>query len=181
MIRSHRTIFIVLYILVGQLLPAQSTLFVPKSFIILDSASGDFNKDAYTDLLIILKYENEDAFSDSIRPLLLLAGTADDSYALMLRNDSVVLCAGCGGALGDPFQGITTKSGEFSIEYYGGSAWRWTRTTTFRYDASSSDHILQKDGGVSFHISDPDKQEDYLLNEEGWGKLSLRQYCHYKE
>jgi hypothetical protein len=107
---------------------------IPADFTILDSASGDINKDGVRDLVIILRNKYETFNTDTTRPLLLLEGNLKRRYKLLARNDSVVLCMGCGGVHGDPYQGITVKSGYFSIEHFGGSGWRWTRIITFKYD-----------------------------------------------
>jgi hypothetical protein len=100
--------------------------FIPAGYVLLDSASGDLNRDSYRDLVLVLKKNREEDSVDVPRPLLLLLGSAA-GYSLAGRNDNVVLCYSCGGVFGDPYQGITIKNGYFSIEHYGGSNWRWTR------------------------------------------------------
>ena len=46
--------------------------FIPADFSILDSASGDINKDGKKDLLVILKNNLEETNGDTTRPLLIL-------------------------------------------------------------------------------------------------------------
>ncbi len=159
-----------------QRLPA----FIPAAYSILDSASGDINKDGKKDLVLILKSKEEEMKVDTSRPLLLLAGDGKGSYKLEERNDSIVLCRGCGGAFGDPYAGITIKNGFFSIEHYGGSSWRWTRIITFRYDSKLKQYILHRDAGDSFHTSDPDKSKLHIYNKEDFGKLLFRKYTYSK-
>lgn len=150
--------------------------FIPKGYQLLDSASGDLNSDRYPDLVLILKTINEDSIPDSNRPLYLLTGTPSGELILFGSNDRVVLCKGCGGAFGDPYQGITVKSGYFSIEHYGGSSWRWTRIITFKYDNKSGQFILHRDAGVSFHATEPDAVTDIIHNKERFGKQSFSDY-----
>ena len=155
--------------------------FIPTEFFILDSASGNLNKDAYKDLVLILKSNAEENNSDTTRPLMLLAGAPNGRYTLMARNDHVVLCKACGGIFGDPYQSIAIKNGYFSIEHYGGSNWRWTRIITFKYDIKRKMFLLHRDAGVSFHTSNPDKTENLLYNKASFGKQPLGAYTYDSE
>ena len=152
--------------------------FIPAKYSLLDSASGDWNKDGYSDMVLILKSDSEEMAPDTTRPLLLLAGTAAGGYTLLARNDSVVLCKGCGGVFGDPYAGVAVKNGFFSIEHYGGSNWRWTRIITFRFDAKSKVFRLHRDAGVSYHTFDPDKTTDIISNKSHYGKLLFTKYSY---
>ncbi|HZH36685.1 MAG TPA: hypothetical protein VEX65_05385 [Flavisolibacter sp.] len=149
--------------------------FIPAGYILLDSASGDLNRDSYRDLVLVLKKNGEEDSVDVPRPLLLLQGSAT-GYSLAGRNDNVVLCYSCGGVFGDPYQGITIKNGYFSLEHYGGSSWRWTRIITFRYDAKGKQFRLHRDAGASFHTAEPDNQEQVLYHPERFGKTWFTQY-----
>ena len=152
--------------------------FIPQGYTVLDSAFGNLNKDAYPDLLLILRNHTEKMNPDTTRPVILLAGSANGTFKLLGRGDHVVFCANCGGVFGDPYQGITIKNGFFSIEHYGGSSWRWTRIITFRYDPGTATFKLHKDAGVSFHASDPNKQTSLAHQKENYGKLTLDKYTY---
>lgn len=154
---------------------------IPTDFTILDSASGDLNKDGVKDLVLILKNKYEKSNTDTTRPLLLLQGNKAGQFKLIARNDSVVLCFGCGGVFGDPYQGITIKNGYFSIEHYGGSNWRWTRIITFRFDPKTKSFYLHRDAGQSWHISDPNKTTENLYNKTDFDKLSFDKYSYDKD
>lgn len=158
--------------------PAPYQSFIPKGFSLLDSASGHLNKDGINDMVLILKNDLETANPDTTRPLLLLAGIGNGLYKLLERNDHVVLCAACGGIFGDPYEGVVIKNGFFSIEHYGGSNWRWTRIITFKYDPVSQKFKLHKDAGVSYHVSDPDKQEEIVNNKAAFGKRLFSEYTY---
>ena len=153
--------------------------FIPAGYTLLDSASGDLNKDGKKDLVIILKNDYEEINTDTSRPVLLLLGTYK-GYHLLERNDSVVLCKGCGGAFGDPYAGITIKNNFFSIEHYGGSGWRWTRIITFRYDLKRKQFVLHRDAGVSYHNAEPDKTSENIYHKEDFGKLLFSNFSHAK-
>jgi hypothetical protein len=153
--------------------PDNIKTFIPPDYELLHSKTGDLNKDSYPDMVLILKAKEEKVNEDLPRPLILLVGTATSEYKLIARNDSVVLCKGCGGVHGDPYEGITIKNGYFSIEHYGGSGWRWTRIITFKYDSKTKEFKLHRDAGVSYHIGNANKQKDERHNKEDWGKLSF--------
>lgn len=154
--------------------------FISKGFTLLDSASGDINKDGKTDLLVILKNDLEETSMDTTRPLLVLFGEDNGLYSLAAQSDSVVLCRGCGGVFGDPYAGLTVKNNFFSIEHYGGSNWRWTRIITFRYDVKTKKIFLHRDAGESFHIEDPEKTNPYTYTKEDYGRLLFSKYSYDK-
>jgi hypothetical protein len=92
-----------------------------------------------------------------------------------------VLCVDCGGVMGDPFMQVVIKNGYFSIEHYGGSGWRWTRTITFKYSPADSYWYLHKDGNSSFHSADPDKVTTKIKTIKDFGKLPFDKFDVYKE
>ena len=154
--------------------------FIPPGHSILGSATGDLNKDAYGDMVLILAVDGEEnsdpADSPPPRPLLLLLGDEDGAYTEAARNDKVVLCHACGGVFGDPYEGITIKDGYFSIEHYGGSNWRWTRIITFKWSEKDKTWFLHKDGGVSYHTSDPDKMEEKVKTVKDFGVVPFGKF-----
>ena len=130
--------------------------------------------------MVILKNNQEDINADTTRPLLLLIGHGKGLYKLVERNDSIVLCKGCGGMFGDPYAGITIKNGFFSIEHYGGSNWRWTRIITFKYDIKLKQFVLHRDAGESYHTFDPNKTTRNIYNKEDFGQLLFSKYSYDK-
>ena len=167
-------------------LPPSLAAFIPDGYTALDTTSGDLNLDQYSDMIMVLKKNGEDTTSDVIehpekRPLLILLGQADNSSKLAARNDNAVYCIDCGGIMGDPFMDIVIKKGYFSIEHYGGSGWRWTRTITFKYSPSDNYWYLHKDGGDSFHAADPDKVTTKVRTIKDFGKVAFDKFDIYKE
>ena len=151
--------------------------YILKDFMILDSLSGDINKDKIKDLVLILKHNQEDNNYDTVRPLLLLEGNNQGLYRLMAKNDNVVLCEICGGVFGDPYDGISINNGTFSIEHYGGSRFRWTRTITFKFDKSSNQFFLKRDAGIDYDNTNPDKKpEKRSYNKKDFGQLVFTKY-----
>lgn len=157
-----------------------------SGYSILDTTSGDLNRDLYKDLIIIYKKNNEDKTSDVIdnpvyRPLLIYTGQSNGTLKLTAKNEKVVLCYDCGGMMGDPFSQVAIKNGYFTIEHYGGSAWRWTRYVTFKYSNSDSAWYLHKDGSDSFHASNPEKVTTEVRTTKDCGVIPFEKFDVFKE
>lgn len=167
-------------------LPAELKEFVPPGYSFLGGEKGNLNLDKYSDIVLVLKKENEKETSDVVdhpekRPLLILLGQSDKTYKLASRNDNTVYCVDCGGVFGDPFNGITITNGNFSINHYGGSSWRWTRVITYKYSPADKNWYLFRDGSDSFHASNPNKVETKILTAKNFGKVSFEKFDIYKE
>ena len=146
--------------------------FTPATWNMMNTMTGDLNRDAYTDLLMIVRDD-----SDTTRRLLVLIGDADGNFTRAAENANVVMCKECGGVWGDPYDGLAIKNGYFSVEHYGGSSWRWTKIITFKYNEAQKTWLLHRDAGVSFHTSDPEgKEEEIVEHQEEYGKLKFADY-----
>lgn len=156
--------------------------FIPAGYKLLDATSGDLNLDALPDKVLVLQQLDADTttMGDTPNRPLLLLGEPNRRYRLAARNDRAVLCSGCGGMMGDPYQGVTIKKGFFSVEHYGGSAWRWTHITTFRYAPATKQWYLHREGGDSFHATDPEKVETHIETVKDFGRLSFTDYDYNK-
>ena len=167
-------------------LPSELLEFVPSNYSVLDTLSGDLNLDEINDYILVLKKNGEDTLSNVIdnperRPLLILLRDKNNKLKFAKRNDNTVYCIDCGGVMGDPFMGLTIKNGYFSVEHYGGSAWRWTRIITYKYSKQENDWFLHKDGSESFHASEPEKVESNIRTTKDFGKIKFTEFDIYKE
>ncbi len=153
----------------------QVKTFVPEGMEILDFREGDLNLDGYNDVVLVLRDEQEESedFSERARPVKLLIANKKGFLTEVASNNNIVLCAGCGGMF-DPYEGIAIKDGYFSLEHYGGSGWRWTRIITFKYQ--NDGWVLHKDGGVSYHASNPDDVEETVLTKDDFGTVLFEDY-----
>lgn len=166
-------------------LPNKLLQFVPDNYSVLDTAIGDLNLDGINDYVIVLNKNGEDTLSNVVnnperRPLLIILCNQNNELYLARRNDNTVYCIDCGGMMGDPFEGITIKDGYFSIEHYGGSAWRWTRIITYKYSKQDQEWYLYKDGSESFHATKPGKVESKIETTKDFGKVNFQNYDIYK-
>ncbi len=167
-------------------LPEDLLNFVPENYSVLDTVSGNLNLDNYRDMILVLKKNGEEKTSDVVdnpekRPLLLLIGEPNNRYKLKARNDKTVYCIDCGGIMGDPYMGIVIKNGYFSVEHYGGSAWRWTRIITYKYSKEENNWYLHKDGSESFNANEPEKVESTIKTIKDFGKISFESFDIYNE
>lgn len=161
-------------------------IFIPENYTILDTISGNLNLDNYNDMVLVLKKNNEEKTSDVIenpekRPLLILIGESNNKYKLVERNDNSVYCVDCGGMMGDPYMRTVIKQGYFSIEHYGGSAWRWTRIITYKYSKEDNNWFLYKDGGKIFNTSEPEKINETIKTTKDFGKVFFKDFDIYAE
>jgi hypothetical protein len=60
---------------------------------------------------------------------------------------------------GDPFQGVSVRRNTFTVDHYGGSAWRWTNAYTFNYSRVDKTWQLVRVVSHSYHTSDPNKMK----------------------
>jgi hypothetical protein len=167
-------------------LPKELANFVPPKYSVLAAVAGDLNQDKRIDYLLVLKQDGEDTLSinnesPTRRPLLIILANENRGYQLARRNDNVVYCYECGGVMGDPFTGIVIKDGFFSIEHYGGSAWRWTRIVTFKFSKKENDWFLHQDGSESFHVSEPNRIETRIKTIKDFGRIQFDDYNIYSE
>lgn len=137
----------------------------PQGWTFMDTMTGDLNRDKYTDMLLVLEENGDSETVVHNRALIILTGNAKGELEFRERNDTAVLCRECGGIFGDPYDGLAIKNGYFSVQHYGGSAWRWTRIITFRYHEKEKDWFLHKDGGVSYYIYDESEDADSTYTE----------------
>lgn len=119
-----------------ELLPKESTKlrkFIPEGWLKIDSTIGDFNEDGVKDYaLVIIDSINEKVLGDINRSIVIVEGSKS-GFKLSGYCDSAILCLGCGGIYGDPYQGIEFRKNILIVNHYGGSAWRWSVTDKFRF------------------------------------------------
>jgi hypothetical protein len=167
-------------------LPAAIRRALPAGYVVLAAEPGDLNRDALPDWLVVLHRPDEQKTSDVIdhptkRPLLLFVGGAGGTYTLATRTDNAIYCVDCGGIMGDPFMGLAIKKGYFTVEHYGGSAQRWTRFVTFKYDPAARTWLLHRDGSEQFHALDPEHGTTTATTAKDFGRVPLTKFDIYKE
>lgn len=160
-------------------LPAEAKPFILAGYEPYEYITGDLNNDKKTDAILILKQPDEDSIfeMETARPFLLLIRQANGKLKQVLRNDNAIMCRHCGGVFGDPFEGIQVYPGGFSINFYGGSSWRWAYEYRFAYKPLKKNWFLVKETQSSFQSGDPEMtMKDVIIGETELGEISLEKF-----
>lgn len=167
--------------------PDELKSFIMPGYEVLDVVKGDLNNDKKQDYLLVLKTAGEDTISfdntvwDAHRPLLVITRQPNGTLKTVAVNNELIFCKNCGGVMGDPYQGLVIKPGEFTADLYGGSSWRWAETFTFRYDAVKKNWFLQTHKSTSFQSGDPEKtMNESVISRSEIGDITIEKFTtHY--
>jgi hypothetical protein len=145
--------------------------------------SSDLNGDGLKDYILVLERENptlkdEDDFPKNQRPLLILVRGADNKLTAAKQNELIVLCSNCGGMMGDPFVGVTVGKNTFTVNHYGGSAWRWSVDYKFNYSRIDKTWQLVRIEETSFNANDPEKthKRKIMTPPRNFGKVDIADF-----
>lgn len=130
---------------------------LPAGQALLAWEAADLNRDGRPDAILVseAKAAGED---DGPRLLQVLLRQPDGKLKVAVRSERALMCRQCGGVFGDPFEGIQTQAGGFSLLHYGGSNWRWREDFRFAWSRRDQTWQLVAVDSLSYHTSDPDKQ-----------------------
>lgn len=159
--------------------PGEVRSFVEPGAVPVALEDADLNGDGRPDYLLVLERPSagSDAKSSRQRSLRILVRRADGRLVLAKRNDRIVLCAECGGAMGDPFAGVVTEGSSFTVQHYGGSSWRWERSARFNYSRRDNTWQLVRVEHASFHASEPDKRKvEVFVPPKHYGKIDIADF-----
>ncbi|MBK7708093.1 MAG: hypothetical protein IPJ30_20675 [Acidobacteria bacterium] len=132
--------------------PADVKPFVEKGMKAIAIETADLNGDGRKDFILVLEPEkSEDEETEAERPLIILVRDKNNKLSEAKRNDRIVMCSQCGGVFGDPFAGITVGRNTFTVNHYGGSAWRWTADYKFNYSRIDKTWQLVRIETTSYH------------------------------
>ena len=139
-------------------LPKELHAFVEEGSKAIWLSEADLDRDGDTDYILVLERPPASADDDMApgqRPLLVLLREADGKLREARRNERMVMCPRCGGVMGDPFVGIDSAPGTFTVQHYGGSSWRWSADYRFNYSRRDATWQLVLVEESNFHASDP--------------------------
>lgn len=133
--------------------------FIPKDFYLRDSIKGDLNKDGISDVVLVLRNINEDTFTsdEGAKRFLLILFKKGTSYSLAAKATGVLMCLQCGGAFGDPYDGVLIEKGVLVVVHYGGSSWRWIEHRKFRFQ-NNGFYLIGSTSDYFWNVSDCDGQ-----------------------
>lgn len=162
-------------------IPVDVAPFVESGTKAIALEKADLNSDGREDFILVLEKENPakdpDDFPVDQRPLLILLRGADSKLALAKRNDQIIMCSQCGGVFGDPFEGVIARRNSFSVEHYGGSAWRWQYSYKFNYSRIDKTWQLVRVQEVNFHTFEPNKAKTRIYTPpRHFGKIDIADF-----
>jgi hypothetical protein len=161
---------------------AEVAPFVEKDTKAIALERADLNGDKLEDFILVLEKANpvrdENDFPTRQRPFLILVRGADGKLTLAKRNDRIILCSECGGsAFPDPFEVVTVAKNTFTVEHYGGSAWRWKTVQKFNYSRIDKTWQLVRAQELSYHTSDPNKVKTKIYTPpRDFGKIDIADF-----
>ena len=138
--------------------PADVQAVLPAGQTLLAWEAADLNRDGRPDAIMVseAKAASED---DGPRLLQVLLRQPDGKLKAVVRSERAVMCRQCGGIFGDPFEGVQTQAGGFTLLHYGGSNWRWRADFRFAWSRRDQTWQLVAVDSLSYHTSDPDQQK----------------------
>ena len=111
---------------------------IPAGAEVLAESRGDINDDGVPDLVLALEHvPAEGGASGPVRSLLLMVGSPDGGLRCAARNDRIIPCATCGGALGEPSIHLIAGDGAFTLVIEGGTGSLWSNEYAFRHEGDN--------------------------------------------
>jgi hypothetical protein len=161
--------------------PAEVRAFVEAGTKAIAVEAADLNGDGRGDFILVLERENpakgEYDLPVNQRPLLILVRGEDGRLSEAKRNERMVMCSQCGGVWGDPFEGVEAGRNTFTVDFYGGSNWRWKYSYRFNYSRVDKTWQLVRAEEISYHTSDPDKMKTQVLTPpKHYGKIDIADF-----
>jgi|GEM_PF-734957 len=167
----------------GVKIPPDIAPFVEKGAKAIALESADLNNDGLKDYILVYERRNptqKDAFDypANQRPLLILLRDKDNKLSAAKSNEKMVMCSQCGGIFGDPFSGISIGKNTFTVNHYGGSAWRWTADYKFNYSRIDKTWQLVEIEKTSYHNVRPMKEtlKKTVLTPKDFGKIDIADF-----
>ena len=154
-------------------------LFIPDGDALLDKAEGDINDDGITDMILVVKNQQENA--DEMpgedvpgRKLILLVKDSKGEYSRAGESSTAILAKNEGGAASDdPFEGVAITPGKFSITHMGGAAERWSYEHVFTYDKAANTWFLTEKNTGSFSTMNPEDETMETETPKQFGKINF--------
>ena len=121
---------------------AMVSALIPGSSSIRLQERGDLDFDGDTDVLVVLERVGDAPARSQPRALLIFQRTESGALEMAAMSPKAILCQTCGGAMGDPLQGIDPMPGGFRLGFEGGSRELWQREYKFSYSTDARTWVL---------------------------------------
>ena len=160
-------------------IPLEAQEFIVKGDHAVALEAADLNGDGTQDFILVTEKttaKTNDEEADSLRTLMILTRNADGKLTLAESNNQVVYCKSCGGAFGDPFASIEVKRNSFTVNNYGGSAWRWSKSYQFNYSRRDKTWQLVRADSQSYNSTEPNKVKTTIRTAKNFGKIDIADF-----
>lgn len=111
----------------GQVIP------IPENYLIIDSVSGDLDKDGKNELVVVCDTKKKEDENESVPRELIIYKFNDGKLIPWRTSGQAIYGSRDGGMMGDPFGDIEIRNGILLISQNGGSSWKWAHTDSYRY------------------------------------------------
>ncbi|MDB9931326.1 hypothetical protein OAD28_01220 [Flavobacteriales bacterium] len=105
---------------------------IPDNYSIVDSVSGDLDKDSFKELVVAYNTGPENKI-DGVPRELVIYKLKNNKWTEWKRSSQALYGSRDGGMMGDPFGEIEIENGILLISQYGGSSWKWGFTDKYRF------------------------------------------------
>ena len=158
-------------------IPAEVKPFVEKGTKAIALESADLNGDKTKDYVLVLEKlkPGKDAsdFPINQRPLLIIIRDKQNKLSTVKRNEKIVMCSECGGAMGDPLESVEVGDKTFTVHHSGGSRTRWSARYKFNYSRIDKTWQLVEVKNESYDNAEVDKVESTILKPKDFGKIDV--------
>jgi hypothetical protein len=156
--------------LAAQALPARIGRELPPGFNVQTFAASEVGGRQFTIVALTSLGEAADETAAPPRPLLIFARKGRGGYALVARNDHVILRRDAGGASGcDPFEDgrIAVKGAYFTVEHGIACGQHWTWLVTFRFDRQRGQFVFDNLRSESWSLNPSNVPDAEALVSDG--------------
>ena len=161
-------------------IPAEVKPFVEKGTKAIALESADLNGDNLKDYVLILEKgkPEKDKYDTPInqRPLLIIIRDKQNKLSAVKRNEKIVMCSVCGGAMVDPLEEVEVGDKTFTVSHYGGSGIRWSVRYKFNYSRIDKTWQLVEVKNESYSTDDVDKVKSTILKPKDFGKIDVADF-----
>ncbi|MDQ3129825.1 MAG: hypothetical protein M3Q99_03555 [Acidobacteriota bacterium] len=158
-------------------IPAEVKPFIEKGTKAIALESADLNGDKTKDYILVLEKLNpeKDEYGSPIkqRPLLIIIRDNQNKLSAVKRNEKMVMCSECGGAMVDPFEGVEVGDKTFTVHHYGGRGTRWSVRYKFNYSRINKTWQLFEVKNESYSTADVNKVKTKVLTPKNFGKIDV--------
>ena len=161
-------------------IPAEVKPFIEKGTKAIALESADLNGDKTKDYILVLEKLNpeKDEYGSPVkqRPLLIIIRDKKNKLSAVKRNEKIVMCSECGGAMGDPLEEVEVGDKTFTVHHSGGSRTRWSARYKFNYSRIDKTWQLVEVKNQSYDNTEVDKVETKVLTPKNFGKIDVADF-----